>query len=75
MEELDAQLRHAVETREIPRPAKASLPTDGTLPPEVAVLVDDGQVRRGVNLLANLCGVDSREAEPVVAAYLRGREA
>jgi hypothetical protein len=71
--ELDGQLREVVETREIPRAAKADLPDDGTLPPEVAVLVDDGQVRRGVNLLANLCGVEARQAEPAVARYLRER--
>lgn len=69
--ELDGQLREAAEKREVPRAAKRALPVAGELPPEVAVLVDDGQVRRGVNLLANLCGIEAAEAEGAVAAYVR----
>lgn len=69
--ELDGQLREAVEKREIPRPARTPLPEPGTLPPDVAVLVDDGQVRRAENLLANLTGADADAVREAVAAYVR----
>lgn len=70
---LDGQLREAVEKREVPRPRKADMPAEGTLPPDVAVLVDDGQVHRGVTLLANLTGAERAEAEHAVALYLQRR--
>jgi hypothetical protein len=73
--ELDGQLREAVEKREIPRPARPPLPAAGELPEEVAVLVDDGQVRRAVSLLANLTGASGADAEAAVAAYIRARRA
>jgi hypothetical protein len=71
--ELDGQLREAVEKREVPKPAKAPLPAPGTLPAEVAVLADDGQLRRAENLLANLTGAGRTEVRAAVAAYLDGR--
>jgi len=73
--ELDAQLREAVERRELPRPARTPMPDPGTLPVDVAVLADDGQVRRAATLLANLTGAEPAEAEAAVAAYLRRRRA
>lgn len=69
--ELDGQLREAVEKREVPRPARASLPEPGTLPPDVAVLVDDGQVRRATTLLVNLTGASEEAAREAVRAYRR----
>jgi hypothetical protein len=69
--DLDGQLREVVEKREIPRPAKPALPEPGTLPPDVAALVDDGQVRRATTLLANLTGASAEEAREAVAAYVR----
>lgn len=69
--ELDGQLREAVEKREIPRAARTPMPEPGTLPDEVAVLVDDGQVRRAESLLANLTGAEADEARAAVAAYVR----
>ncbi len=71
LRELDGQLREAVERREVPRPARAPMPEPGTLPPEVAALADDRQVRRAVNLLANQTGASAEEAQEAVAAYLR----
>lgn len=68
--ELDGQLREAVEKREIPRPARLPMPEPGTLPADVAALVDDGQVRRAATLLANLTGADEDAARAAVAAYL-----
>ncbi|HEV7720058.1 MAG TPA: hypothetical protein VGO60_02185 [Iamia sp.] len=68
---LDGQLREAVEKREIPRPAKPPMPEPGTLPPDVAALVDDGQVRRAATLLANLTGASADDARTAVAAYER----
>lgn len=70
-EELDGQLREAVERREMPRPARVPMPEPGTLPPEVAALVDDGQVHRAVTLLANLTGAAQDDARRAVAAYVR----
>ncbi|QYG92176.1 hypothetical protein HC251_06790 [Iamia sp. SCSIO 61187] len=67
---LDGRLRTAVETREIPRPARAPLPAPGELPAEVAALVDDGQVLRAVTLLANLTGASPDGARAAVAAYV-----
>ncbi|HEU5151493.1 MAG TPA: hypothetical protein VFU19_13400 [Iamia sp.] len=71
--ELDGQLREAVERREVPRPARMPMPAPGTLPDEVAVLVDDGQVRRAESLLANLTGAGTDEVRTAVAAYVRRR--
>lgn len=72
--ELDGQLREAVEKRELPRPARHPLPEPGELPSDVAVLVDDGQVRRAETLLANLTGCDADEARSAVAAYVHRRD-
>ncbi|HEX7131466.1 MAG TPA: hypothetical protein VF228_02780 [Iamia sp.] len=68
--ELDGQLRDAVEKRELPRPARAPMPEPGTLPPDVAALADDGQVRRAATLLANLTGASETDARAAVAAYI-----
>ncbi len=73
LRDLDGQLKEVVETREIPRPAKAPMPEPGTLPADVAVLVDDGQVRRAESLLANLTGAPAEEVRAAVAAYIRAR--
>lgn len=72
---MDEQLREAVEKREIPRPARTSMPAPGELPADIAALVDDGQVRRAVTLLANLTGASAEEAGEAVAAYIRRRRA
>lgn len=69
-EELDGQLREAVEKREVPRPSRVAMPEPGDLPPAVAALVDDGQRRRAESLLANLTGCDADEARAAVAAYV-----
>ncbi len=69
--ELDGQLREAVEKREVPRPARLAMPEPGTLPDEVAILVDDGQLRRARTLLANLTGAGEDEVRAAVAAYVR----
>lgn len=69
--ELDGQMREAVEQRQVPRLARAPMPEPGALPPEVAVLVDDGQLRRGESLLANLTGCTLDEARTAVASYTR----
>ncbi len=71
--ELDGELREAVEKREIPRPAKHPLPEPGSLPDDVAALVDDGQVQRAVYMLANLTHREHHEAEHAVALYLHER--
>lgn len=68
--QLDGELREAVEKREVPRPARAPMPEPGTLPDDVALLVDDGQVRRAESLLANLTGAGADEVRAAVAAYV-----
>jgi hypothetical protein len=68
---LDGELREAAEKREVPRPARTPMPAPGTLPDDVALLVDDGQVRRAETLLANLTGASDDEARAAVAAYVR----
>lgn len=68
--ELDGQLREAAETREVPRRARRPMPAPGELPPDVALLVDDGQVRRAESLLVNLTGCEAAEARRAVGAYV-----
>lgn len=69
--ELDAQLREVFETRELPRKPKLELPADGTLPAPVQDLLDDGQVVRARNLLANLAGLEADDATARIAAARR----
>lgn len=71
--ELDGQLRELVEKREVPRRARMAMPEPGALPADVAVLVDDGQRRRGESLLVNLTGCSPDEARAAVAAYRERR--
>lgn len=71
MRRYDAELRRALEERRLPRPRRAEVADDGTLPAPVRVLVDDGQLRRARTLLVNLTGLDEAEAAARIAAARR----